>query len=88
MTLTEQMIERIWQGIDAELVQGMADGRNLDCPEPSANRHPAYRHAFEVHRAEVSGNPIPAALSRKRIDHIEAGGNFYAIRPHTSEQPQ
>lgn len=71
--------ERAFAGSDAELVNGMIDGRDPSTPEPSANRHPAYRHAWDVHRAEIEGRPIPAALSRARIEHIEAGGDYYSI---------
>lgn len=78
--LDDEAIERIWQGIDAEFVKGMEDGRDPNCPWPSENRHPAYRHAFDVHRAEIEGTPIPAALARDRAEHIEAGGDFYEIR--------
>jgi hypothetical protein len=67
----------IWEGLDAEFVAGSLDGRNPDSPEPSANRHPAYRHSWEVSRAEVNGKPIPAAFSRCRVAIIEAGGEFY-----------
>lgn len=67
----------IWQGIDAEFCAGALDGRDPNSPEPSANRHPAYRHAWEVARAETEGWVIPAAFSRKRASEIEEGGEFY-----------
>lgn len=67
----------IWQGIDAEFVAGHIDGRDLSTPEPSSQRHPAYRHSWEVGRGEVEGWTIPAAWSRARVAHIEAGGEFY-----------
>lgn len=67
----------IWEGLDAEFAAGMMDGKDLTTPEPSANRHPAYRHSWEVGRAEAEGRPISAALSRARAAHIEAGGEFY-----------
>jgi len=78
----------IWQGIDAEFVQGYLDGRDPSTPEPSANRHPAYRHSWEVGRAEADGTHLPAALSRARAAHIEAGGGFYSLfapHPHAEE---
>lgn len=75
--MEDDWIERAFPGIDAEFVAGMTDGRNLSTPEPSANRHPAYRHAWEVHRAEVEGWIIPADWSRQRAKHIEDGGDFY-----------
>ncbi len=75
--MDEAWIKRAFPGVDAEFVAGMHDGRNKDTPEPSANRHPAYRHAWEIHRAEVEGWPIPAAWVSARLEHIEAGGDFY-----------
>lgn len=70
-------IERSFTGLDEEYVRGAYDGRHSDSPPPSDNRHPAYRHAWEVARAEVMGEPIPAAWSRTRVAHIEQGGDFY-----------
>lgn len=49
---------------EREFAAGYSDGRNPDAPEPSANRSHAYRHSFEVGRAEINGQPIPAARSR------------------------
>ena len=68
---------QIWSGIDAEFCAGYLDGKNPSTPEPSANRHPAYRHSWEVARLEIQGTPIPAAWSRDRAAHIHAGGDFY-----------
>lgn len=67
----------IWLGLDAEFAAGYLDGKNPDNPEPSENRHPAYKHSFEVARAEAAGRPIPAWWARKRAAHITAGGGFY-----------
>lgn len=67
----------IWQGIDAEFCAGYLEGRELDTPEPNANRHPAYRHSWEIGRAEKKGRVIPASFSRKRAAEIEAGADFY-----------
>jgi len=75
----------IWQGIDAEFVAGHMDGRDPHSPQPSANRHPAYLHSFEVARAEVEGWVIPAAWSRARVAAIEAGCEFY---PYPNHKPQ
>jgi hypothetical protein len=61
--------------LDREFVAGYFDGRDLDCPEPSDNRHPAYVHSFNVGRAEKLGNPIPAWLSRLRAQRIEQRSN-------------
>lgn len=49
---------------EADFADGYRDGRDPDAPEPSANRSHAYRHSFEVGRAEINGQPIPAARSR------------------------
>ena len=70
----------IWRGIDAEFVAGALDGKDPNSPEPSANRHPAYLHAWEIARLELEGTVIPAHWSRKRAEHIEAGGDFYPYR--------
>jgi len=61
----------------SEFVAGAFDGRDPESPAPSANRHPAYLHGWEVARAEREGWVIPAAWSRARAAHIEAGGEFY-----------
>ena len=58
--------------LDAEFAEGYHDGGDPDCPEPSANRHPAYRHSFAVRRAERAGHPIPAAVSRAAAAEIDA----------------
>jgi len=57
---------------DNEFWQGYRDGRDPDCPEPSANRSHAYRHSFAVGRAELAGKPIPAAISRANARIAEA----------------
>lgn len=49
---------------DREFAAGYRDGRDPDAPPPSSNRSHAYRHSFEVGRAELAGTPIPAAVSR------------------------
>lgn len=49
---------------DDEFMAGYRDGGDPNAPEPSANRSHAYRHSFEVKRAELRGAPIPAAFSR------------------------
>jgi hypothetical protein len=67
----------IWSGINAEFCAGYLEGRDPETPEPNANRHPAYRHSWEVGRAEKEGWVIPASFSRKRAAEIEAGGEFY-----------
>lgn len=82
----DEWIERAFPGIDAEFVAGMQDGRDISTPEPSANRHPAYRHSWEVHRAEVENWIIPSDWSRNRAAHIEAGGDFYPY-PATPKAP-
>lgn len=37
---------------DNEMLQGYFDGRNLDNPEPSANRTRSYRHGFRAGRSD------------------------------------
>ena len=80
----------VWSGIEAEFCAGYLDGRNLATPEPSVNRHPAYRHSWEVGRSEKEGWIIPASFSRQRAAHIEAGGDFYPIPErgeHLTDRP-
>lgn len=57
--------------MEEEFMNGYIDGRNLGCPQPNDNRHPAYTHSFKVGRAELQNNPIPAYTSRKRAKLIE-----------------
>lgn len=52
-------------------VEGYRDGRDKDAPPPNDNRSPRYKHGFKVGRAEIEGNPIPAATSRKNWEAIE-----------------
>lgn len=68
---------RIYDGIDAEFVQGYIDGRDHNSPVPSTNRDPAYRHSWDVGRAEIEGRPLPASFCRARAKHIEQGGEYY-----------
>jgi hypothetical protein len=35
-----------------DMCHGYMDGRDMDSPEPSANRSHSYRHGFRVGRAE------------------------------------
>lgn len=55
-----------------EFFEGYTDGLKPDTPEPSENRSWRYRHSFEIGRAELSGHPIPAAISRERAAEAEA----------------
>lgn len=64
-----------------QFFEGYRDGYERDAPKPSGNRHPAYLHSWEIGRAEREGRVIPAAFSRKRAAHIEAGGDFYPFQP-------
>lgn len=59
----------------SEFIAGYLDGRDRTAPEPSGNRHSAYRHSFEVGRAELANKPIPYAVSMKRAAEIEAMEN-------------
>lgn len=57
--------------IDHEFMDGYMDGRDKDAPPPNGNSHPAYKHSFEVGRAELRGDPIPAHISRAKAKLIE-----------------
>jgi len=61
--------------IEREFWEGYSDGRNPIAPYPGDNRSEAYRHSFEVGRAELAGKPIPAQVSRDRAAAIEARWN-------------
>ena len=52
--------------LEQEFAEGYTDGRDRDAPWPNENRSRAYRHSFEVGRAELTKTPLPAAISRKR----------------------
>lgn len=56
--------------IDDEFMQGYRDGRDPDEPEPGPNRSAAYRHSFEIARAEKQNRPIPAHVSRAKAGAI------------------
>ncbi len=79
--MTDINWEALFPGIDAHFCEGYDDGRNPDTPIPSANRHPAYRHSWEVGRAEIEGRTIPVHFSRARAALIEAGAAFYPFNP-------
>lgn len=53
---------------DSEFVEGYRDGRNLDSPEPSANRSHRYRHSFAIGRAELANKPIPYPTAIRMAD--------------------
>lgn len=44
-----------------EMVSGYMDGRNLDNPEPSANRNASYKHGFANGRDDRAGCPRASA---------------------------
>ena len=54
-----------------EFIAGYRDGRDLESPEPSANRTHCYRHSWAVGRAEVMGGPIPAQRARELAAEAE-----------------
>lgn len=56
--------------LEQEFLDGYRDGRDRDAPEPSDNRSSAYRHSFNVGRAELASRPITASLSRARAEQI------------------
>ena len=39
--------------LEDECIQGYRDGRDLDAPDPSSNRHPAYIHGFLCGRDDI-----------------------------------
>lgn len=56
--------------VNDEFINGYMDGLDLNNPQPSNNRHPAYVHSFNVARAELENKPIPADISRKKAELI------------------
>ncbi|MFX4086131.1 hypothetical protein ACKU27_13620 [Sphingobium yanoikuyae] len=64
--------QRYQLDLDYHFYEGYRDGGDPTAPDPSDNRHPAYRHSFAVRRAEIGGQPIPAAVSRAAAAAIEA----------------
>lgn len=58
--------------LDEEFAEGYRDGRDPTSPDPSENRSAAYRHSFEVGRAEIENRPIPADVSRRRAAEAES----------------
>jgi hypothetical protein len=61
--------------IEKEFVDGYLDGRDKDSPEPNNNRHPAYKHSFNVGRAELRNEILPAHISRARAKLIKDNYN-------------
>jgi hypothetical protein len=43
---------------NSEMVDGYVDGRDLESPDPSANRSYSYRHGFMVGRTEKQGQRL------------------------------
>lgn len=59
--------------LEADFSEGYRDGRDRNAPEPTANRSAAYRHSFNVGRAEIGqGELLPAAILRDRAARAEA----------------
>lgn len=58
--------------VERDFISGYLDSHDNDAPCPGENRSAAYRHSFEVGRAELAGEPIPAAVSRLRAQEIIA----------------
>lgn len=56
-----------------EFINGYLDGYDLNAPEPSGNRHPAYAHSFKIGRAEaLKQEPLMTAdQARLRAKLIE-----------------
>lgn len=53
--------------IDAECCDGYYDGRRVDSPEPSSNRHPAYIHGFRNGRDDA-GITVRYETAQQRRD--------------------
>lgn len=58
--------------LEREHFDGYMDGRDPDAPEPSENRSAAYKHSFNVGRAELANRPIPAVLSRLSAQQVRS----------------
>jgi len=50
-------------GVNADMVQGYWDGRDLDNPEPGANQSASYRHGFLNGRDDRRGQPRASAAA-------------------------
>lgn len=57
--------------LDQEFLDGYRDGRDAHSPRPNNNRSQAYRHSWNVGRAELMNRPIPADVSRRMVKVIE-----------------
>lgn len=51
---------------DAEMCSGYYDGRRLESPEPSSNRHPAYVHGFINGRDDIGVKHGQTAEQRRQ----------------------
>ena len=51
--------------LDAEVCEGYYDGRRLENPEPSTNRHPAYIHGFRNGRDDIGQRHGKTAQQRR-----------------------
>lgn len=57
--------------LNNEHFEGYRDGHELDTPRPSENRSEAYRHSWEIGRAEKERRQVPpAALLRMDVQGI------------------
>lgn len=46
--------------VHPEFVEGYMDGRDINCPEPNANRSERYKHSFAIGRNEIIGKKNPS----------------------------
>lgn len=52
-----------------QMIEGYRDGRDPDCPEPSANRSVSYVHGFLNGRDDSAASPrAPASVLRRAAD--------------------
>lgn len=58
-----------------DYIDGYLDGHDKNSPEPNGNRSERYAHSFRIARAELSGKPIPAQISRDAAEEIEKREN-------------
>jgi hypothetical protein len=64
-----------------EMVDGYLEGRDLDSPEPSANRSQSYKHGFMVGRGEKTGTLTQdAAYLREAADKAMDADDIRRLR--------
>lgn len=67
------LIDRVDAQLAADHCDGYRDGHDTDMIAPNANRSAAYRHSWEIGRAEKDGrDPTPAVLARLQAAAIRS----------------